>query len=122
LLQEELGRGNRWAEKLNREVEEIRARVAELQVEVERGNRWAEGLNREIAERCARIVELQDEVAREQESARGMAAGYEARVAALEDEARRLRTELLRIEALHAMVRDSRWLKLGRKAGLGPAI
>jgi hypothetical protein len=78
---------------------------------VEGSNRWAEGLNREIAERCARIVELQDEVAREQESA----CGYQAQAAALGD-------ELRRFEALHAMVRNSRWLKLGRKVGLGPAI
>jgi SAM-dependent methyltransferase len=110
-LQTEVERGNRWAEGLNREIVERRARVVELQEEVEGSNRWAEGLNREIAERCARIVELQDEVARERESAEG----YRSQMAVLED-------ELRRIEALHAMVRNSRWLKLGRKVGLGPAL
>jgi SAM-dependent methyltransferase/peptidoglycan hydrolase CwlO-like protein len=159
-LQEELGRSNRWAEGLNREIEERRARVAELQAELERSNRWAgnlnreseekgarivelqaevernnlwaERLNREIEERRSRIVELQAEVAHINRWAEGLnqevealreavareresAEGYKAQVAMRED-------ELRRIEAILAMARESRWLKLGRKVGLGPAL
>jgi DNA repair exonuclease SbcCD ATPase subunit len=106
---EELERSNQWAETVNREIEERRARIVELQEEFareqesarkvaegyaarfreqeeerERSNRWAEALNREIEERRARIVELQEEFAREQENARKVAEGYVAKVADLE--------------------------------------
>ncbi len=106
---DELERSNQWAETLNRELEERRARIVELQEEfareqesarkvaegyaarfreqeeeLERSNQWAEALNRELEERRARIVELQEEFAREQENARQVAEGYAAKVAALE--------------------------------------
>lgn len=106
---EELERSNQWAATLNQELEERRARIVELQKEfareqesarkvaegyaarfreqeeeLERSNRWAEALDRELGERRARIVELQEEFAREQENARQVAAGYAAKVAALE--------------------------------------
>jgi SAM-dependent methyltransferase len=96
---DELERSNQWAETLNRELEERRARIVELQeefareqekaqkvaesnaAELERSNQWAEGLNREIEERRARIVELQEEFAREQENAQKVAEGYAAELA-----------------------------------------
>ena len=99
---EELERSNQWAETVNREIEERRARIVELQEEfareqesarkviegqeeeLKRSNQWAEALNRELEERRARIVELQEEFAREQENARQVAEGYAAKVAALE--------------------------------------
>ena len=140
---------------------------------LERSNQWAEALNRELEERRARIVELQEEFAREQENGRQVAEGYAAKVAALEldiqDKTRwaidtetsltavirdqterlsravadlgtavealhhtekeleertawalRLQDEARRLEEQVALFRASRWVKLGRTVGLGP--
>jgi SAM-dependent methyltransferase len=196
---DELERSNQWAGTLNRELEERRARIVELQEEfareqenarkvaegyaarfreqeqeLERSNQWAEALNRELEERRARIVGLQEEFAREQENARKVAEGYAAKVAALERDiqdktkwaidtetsltavirdqgerlaravadlasavealhhtekeleertawALRLQDEARRLDEQVALFRASRWVKLGRTVGLGPS-
>jgi DNA repair exonuclease SbcCD ATPase subunit len=125
-------------------------------------------LNAELAAKMARITELQEELAREQENGRQVAAGYNAKIAALEAEnhektqwaldtearltaeigrqtdelsnavealnhteeelrqrtewARQLDEEKRRLEEQIAMVRGSRWVRLGRKVGVGPAL
>ena len=125
----DLERSNRWAGELDR-------RVVQLQGELERSNQWAGELNREVEQRRARVVALQAELAREQDSARGMAEGYRAKVAELEEElakraawasglqeeARRLGEEARKLEELLENVRSSKWFKLGRKIGMGPAV
>jgi hypothetical protein len=136
--------------------------------ELEQSNQWAEELNLELAQRRARVAELQEELSRDQENARRVADGYAAKVAALEEEnrektkwaldtdarltaeiriqtehlaraveelrrteteveertawARRLQEDVNRLEGLLAVFRASRWVKLGRKVGLGPAV
>ena len=169
-LQEEFAREQESARKV---AEGYAARFREQEEERERGNQWAEALNREIAERRARIVELQEEFAREQANARQVAEGYAAKVADLERDiqdktrwaidtetnltavireqterlsravadlgtavdalhhtekeleertawALRLQDEARRLEEQVALFRASRWVKLGRTVGLGP--
>ena len=169
-LQEEFAREQESARQV---AEGYAARFREQEEERERSNQWAETLNREIEERRARIVELQEEFAREQQNARQMAEGYAAKVADLErdlqdktkwaidtetnltavirDQAERLSVAVAdlstAVEALHhtekeldertawalrlqdearrleeqvALFRASRWVKLGRTVGLGP--
>ena len=140
----------------------------EQKEELEHSNRWAEELNAALTARGARIDELQEELARDQENARSVVAGYNAKVAALEQEGRekaqwaldvearltgeigkiadalattgaaleqtekdlqertawalRLEEEKRQLEDRLNMVRASRWIKLGRKVGLGPAL
>ena len=152
----------------DREHQKLLAMFREQKDELERSNRWAEELNAELAAKMARITELQQELARDQENARRVAAGYNAKIAALEAENRektqwaldtearltaeirrqtdelsksvealnhteeelRLRTEWAqqldeekrRLEEQIAMVRGSRWVRLGRKVGVGPAL
>jgi SAM-dependent methyltransferase len=121
-LQGELERSNGWAEELNRVVEEGRALITQLQGELERSNLWAGDLNREVEERRARIVELQAELAREQDSARAMAEGYQALAAELEAELVRRAAWANGLEEQLQNIRSSRWVKLGRKIRLGPAV
>ena len=136
--------------------------------ELESRNQWAEDLDRELAQRRARVVELQEELKRDQENARRVADGYAAKVASLEEEnrektqwaldtearltaeirtwserlarseeelrrtekeleersawARRLQKDIGDLEALLAVFRASRWVRLGRQVGLGPAV
>jgi SAM-dependent methyltransferase len=169
-LQEEFAREQESARKV---AEGYAARFREQEEERERSNQWAEALNREIAERRARIVALQEEFAREQENARQVAEGYAAKVADLERDiqdktkwaidtetsltavireqterlsravadlgtavdalhhtekeleertawALRLQDEARRLEEQVALFRASRWVKLGRTVGLGP--
>src|ERR1019366_6484354 len=56
--------------------------------ELEQSNRWAEELNAALAARGARIDELQEELALDQERARQVVAGYNAKIASLEQENR----------------------------------
>jgi SAM-dependent methyltransferase len=174
-LEQELALKNEWWSKaqadlaeFDREHQKLLAMFHAQKEELERSNQWADELNTRLGERDARIGELQDELARDQENARQVVAGYNAKIAALEQENRektqwaidtdqRLTAEIQRLtgdlknataalqsaerdleertawamrldkekrqaEEQLAMVRMSRWVKLGRKVGLGPAL
>ena len=195
LLETELAAKNRWLDESHREHERLLETHRQLQEELKRGNQWAESLDRELAGRSARIVEIQkelvdqaagyeaqiaamqQEVAGEQERALAVAQGYRTKVSELEQDleakaqwALGLDAQLkTAVEALHRteqeltdrtawanqldeanrglrqqvgafenqllqlaekisllqnqleMYRQSRWVKLGRTVGLGPA-
>jgi SAM-dependent methyltransferase len=174
-LEGELATKDEWLDKaqldlaeFGREHQKLLVMFREQKAELERSNRWAEELNATLAARGARIDELQEELAHDQENARRMVAGYNAKIAdleqdnrektkwALDTEARltaeirkiataleqtsatleqtetdlqersawalRLEEEKRQLEDLLDMVRASRWVKLGRKVGLGPAL
>ncbi len=76
----------------NREYDELLKNVRTLNQQLEERNRWAKTVSAESEERAARIAALQEELAREQANFRGIAAGYEAKVAELE-ETNRAKTE-----------------------------
>lgn len=153
---------------LNQEHQKLLAMFRALQEDLEARNRWAARLNDELNAAGERVARLQEELAAEQAGAREMAAAYEAQVAHLEAENRaktawaqqtetRLTGELAErgaelaacVEALHAAeavveertrwaqglqaqleqleaqvsaVRASRWVQLGRRIGLGPPL
>ena len=174
-LEGELATKDQWLDKaqadlaeFDREHQKLLVMFREQKEELEQSNRWAEELNAALAARGARIDELQEELARDQESARQVVAGYNAKIASLEQENRektrwaldteahltaeirkiadaldktaatleqtekdlqerstwalRLEEEKRQLEELLTMVRASRWVKLGRKVGLGPAL
>ena len=112
---EELERSNRWAEQLNQELEQRRARVAALQEEL--------ALQREGYE--GKVRELEEDIRSKVEWARDLQAQIDDAVAAVQSTAKELeeRTqEKQRLEQQLASVRDSRWVKLGRMAGVGPEL
>jgi SAM-dependent methyltransferase len=165
-LEKELADKDQWLGQALRDLAEFDLEHKKQKEELERSNQWADSLNRELEERRRRVADLQAELARDQENSRRAAAGYAAKVAALEQENRektqwavdtetRLTAEIrqqekdleLAVAALHqtekdleertawalrlqeegrqlaeqvAMFRGSRWVRLGRKAGLGP--
>jgi ubiquinone biosynthesis O-methyltransferase len=171
----ELATKDEWLDKAQRDLAEfdrehqkLLAMFREQKEELERSNQWAAEMSAELEERRARVGALQEELARDQENARQVAAGYNAKIAALEAEgrererwaidtetrltaeirahqselekavaaieetqrelesrtvwARALDEEKLRLEQQLAMVRESRWVKLGRKVGVGPTL
>ena len=157
LLEKELATKNAWLEKALAEHESLMRQFAELQAALEKSNRWADELNLEIAERRARVEELQEELAETQESAQRAIAGLESDVRAktawaeereaavqfqtaelakavealhntekeLEDRtgwALRLEKEAAELGRQLTLVRGSRWIKLGRKIGVGPDL
>jgi hypothetical protein len=140
LLEEELATKNAWLERALREHAELLEAHRRQTEELERSNHWAEQLNQELAERHARVGQLQNEL-------QELADGYEARVTELEEDirskvewatreiariekelqdrtawAQRLDEERRQLEQQLAMVRASRWMKLGRIARLGPEL
>jgi 2-polyprenyl-3-methyl-5-hydroxy-6-metoxy-1,4-benzoquinol methylase len=174
-LESELATKDQWLDKaqadlaeFDREHQKLLVMFREQKEELERSNRWAEELNAALTARGARIEALQEELARDQENARAVVAGYNAKVAALEQENRekaqwaldvearltgeigkiadalattgaaleqtekdvqertawalRLEEEKRQLEDQLNMVRASRWIRLGRKVGLGPAL
>lgn len=152
----------------DREHQKLLAMFREQKDELERSNRWAEELNQEIQERRARVAALQQELAQEQETARKMAADYAGKVEALEEDVRaktqwakdvernltaeiekqtsdlvkavdalhrtekeladrtewalRLQEEAAKLQSHVELYRGSRWVRLGRKVGLGPEV
>jgi SAM-dependent methyltransferase len=137
---EELNRSNLWAENLNREVEARRARVAELQEELARDQQNA----RDVAEGyAAKIRDLEADIREKTQWAIDVETNLKADVAkqtadlvraveALHQTdkelgertawARRLEAENQALFHQLALFRESRWVKLGRKIGLGPAF
>jgi chromosome segregation ATPase len=154
---------------VRRTVEGYAAKVAELEADVRVKTQWAASLDREVEERRARVVELQEELVAEQARGRTTAEGYAAKVVELEadtraktkwaaslaaevqqqtaalaaavaqlhltemdldertawalrlqEEARKWQEEAQSLEGQMALLRASRWMKLGRKVGLGP--
>jgi SAM-dependent methyltransferase len=126
---EDLERSNRWAQDLNRELEERRARVVELQDELVRVNEGytarVQELENDVAEKMkwaldaeARLTAETQELARAVEALHGTEKELEERTVwalRLQDEAQKLEQQL-------ALVRASRWVKLGRSVGLGPVL
>ena len=139
-VESELEASNRWAETLNRELEDRRARVAELQTELAEEQEKA----REMAAAYAtKVLELEADI----QSKIKWALDVEA---ALTKEVNKQTAELVKaVEALHrtenelrertewalglqkeasglaqqvALFQASRWVKLGRKIGIGPAL
>jgi len=134
LLQQEVATKTKWLAQAHREHEELVAAHQSVTEDLHRSNEWAKSLDAEIAERRARIVQLQDEL-------RSVAEGYAAKVKELEADmtsitqwARDMEARLdqetgarARLEQHAAGLqnqvnayRGSRWVKLGRKFGLGP--
>lgn len=143
----ELRRANDWAGTLNQEIAERRARVGELQDELAREQAsWA----RTAADYDAKIAELEQDVEAKAKWAReietGLTAELRKQVAEVQKQtgelgkavdalhrtekeldertawALRLKEEAAALEQHLAMVRASRWVRLGRKVGLGPAL
>jgi SAM-dependent methyltransferase len=139
-VERELEESNRWAETLNRELEDRRARVAELQTELAEEQEKAKEM---AAAYEAKVLDLEADI----QSKIKWALDVEA---ALTKEVNQQTGELVKaVEALHrtenelqertewalglqkeasglaqqvALYQASRWVKLGRKIGVGPAL
>jgi len=136
LQKDELERSNRWAEEQNRKLEEKGARILELQEEVVREQAAAqavvEGYEVKIAaleQECRNAAEWAQRTRHEldeklQELARCVEhlTAAEQTVVERTEWAQRLEAELQHLQAQLAMVRASRWVRTGRKLGLGPTL
>ena len=139
-IEGELEESNRWAEELNTQLEERRARVSELQAEVAQEQEKARAM---AASYEAKVADLEADI----RSKIQWALDVEA---ALVLEVKKQTAELVKaVEALHhtekelhertewalslqkeasdlaqqvALFQASRWVKLGRKVGLGPEL
>lgn len=131
-----LGRSNAWAAELNAQLTAREARIVELQDELAAANKgyaakvadleddirqkaqWAMGLETEVDKQTAalaRAVEALHETERDLESRTQWARNLEADVHRLEKDTALLKHRL-------ALYGQSRWMKLGRKIGLGPEL
>jgi hypothetical protein len=131
---EELERSNHWAERLNRELEQRSARVPELQEELAReqanARKVAEGYAAKVAALEQENLNLGEWAGRLTSEAQKQTQDLERAVAALHqtekelDErtawALRLEEESRLLAGQLALFRGSRWVRLGRKVGLGP--
>ncbi|HJT89481.1 MAG TPA: methyltransferase domain-containing protein [Bryobacteraceae bacterium] len=122
LQEQELHRSNEWAQSLNRELDECRRRILELQEELVRVH---EGY-------AAKVSELEADLLAKTKWARENESQWEATLQALhrtESEleertawARRLDTDVQRLNAYVSACRATLWVKVGRKAGLVPEL
>jgi len=137
---EELEQSNRWAEELNAGLAARGARIDELQEELARDQ---ENARRVVAGYNAKVAALEQENREKTKWAldteahltaeiRKIAAVLEQTTAALEQTemdlqersrwAQRLEEEKRQLEETLDLVRASRWVKLGRRVGIGPAL
>jgi septal ring factor EnvC (AmiA/AmiB activator) len=137
---EELERSNRWAEELNALLTARGARIDELQEELARDQENARGvvaaynvkvaaLEKEGREKAQWAIDtetrLTAEIGKVAEALTEAAASLEQTEKDLQERtvwALRLEGEKRQLEDQLNMVRASRWIKLGRKVGLGPAL
>ncbi len=135
-----LDKSNRWAEELNAEVAARGARIVELQAEFtseqDRARAVAEGYAAKVAALEADVREktqwaidvetsLKADVAKQTaELVRAVEAlnNTEKELDGRTAWARSLEAELSGAQRQVALYRESRWVKLGRKVGLGPAF
>jgi SAM-dependent methyltransferase len=138
--QESLEKSNRWAESLVRDLDDRDARIVELQEEMAREQAAALKVAHDYD---AKVRELEDDVRAKIQWARDVETSLSAEiqeqtahlVAAvdalhhtekeLEDRtawALRLEADVNALARQMELVRASRWMKLGRKVGLGPVL
>ena len=126
-LSAEIEERNRWAEALNRELEASGARVQQLQeelaseqakahevvLELERENHakteWAEWLNAELDAKAQELTQCVDYLHRAEKT-------VEERTLW----AQRLQAEVEELRGRLALLEASRWVRFGRRVGLGP--
>ncbi len=131
---------NRWGEKLNVEIESVKQRVVQLQSELaaeqESGRATAAGYEAKLAELDAenlaktewalsteaRLTKEIDEVSRQLAEHSRLLSVAEAAVEERTLWAQRAEAQREELATLLNLIRSSRWLKLGRKLGLGPVI
>ncbi len=126
---EELERSNRWAEQLDRELARHQARVVDLQKELADQREGYEAKVKELEEEMRSQVEwaldLENRLTAKIDELAGAVDALHHTEKELEGRtvwARRLEEEKRQLEEQLAMVRASRWVKLGGKAGLGPKL
>ncbi len=150
LLEQEVATKSEWLEKAAREHQELMEANDRQKEELERSNQWADALNQELEERRGRVAQLQAELAQQQEGYAAKVRELEEDVRVKAQWARDTQAELDRAaEALHqlekefeertawalrldqevrqleeqlALLRASRWMRLGQKVGLGPEL
>src|SRR5262249_2572635 len=133
---DELERSNRWAEELNAELNAKMARITDLQAELRRDQ---ENARKVVAGYAAKVAELEEEnremgqwAARLNAEIQHQTDELQKVVAALEHTeaelqartqwAQQLDEEKRRAEDQLTLVRASRWMRLGRRVGVGPAL
>jgi SAM-dependent methyltransferase len=99
-------------------LEQLRA----LTIDLENSNRWARRLDEDLLAARSRITALQDELAAAQRSAQEKIDELEAENNIKTAWAQRLDAEVEDLRRQIATVAASRWVRAGRKVGLGPDI
>ncbi len=99
-------------------MEQLRA----VTVDLENSNRWARQLDEDLETARACIATVQDELAAAQRSAQEKIDELEAENNTKTAWARRLDAEVEDLRGQIAIVAASRWVRAGRKVGLGPEI
>ena len=142
----ELRQRNQWAERLNEEVADRRATIVQLQQEAAASLTWVEALQAQLALTDTEVLRLQEtsaaleadlaartawartleaQLAERTSHMLAQADELTAQTAHLERQAELLAqqaTRLGRLRAERRLIAGSKWVRLGRKLGAGPAV
>jgi SAM-dependent methyltransferase len=131
---------NRWAAEVEQQLKDAQSRVAKLQEELQTEQRAAAAVAQGYARKVAELEEENREktawaVETETRLTADLAAraellsttvrlldAAEASVVERTQWAQRLEAELAQLRAQMALIRESRWVKLGRTVGIGPRV
>lgn len=159
-LEAEVAQKTEWLTASQRDHQQLVKLHAEQKEKLEEANRWAAKVNADLEQSGRRVLQLQDELTAAHANGQEIAAAYQAKVSALEAEVAesarwaqdtddRLSAELeasradlvkcvalldtaertveertlwaQRLEAEKQSIQSSRWVRLGRTLGLGPS-
>jgi len=140
-LKDELEKSNQWAEQLNGELQERRARVTALQEELERDQesarklaegyaakvgeleedlrvktKWAVDTEARVEQQTQALVRAVDQLHKTEKDLEERTAWAEE----LQEESRKWEEAAQRFQGQVVLFEASRWVKLGRRVGLGP--
>ena len=132
-LQEELRKSNDWALRLNERIlalqEELaqeqaaaRAEIERLNTELNETSEWARETEECLSSKLREVAEDRDRQISDLAHCVELLNRAEATLAERTKWAQDLDAELVRVRSLIAAAQASRWIKLGRVAGLGPEL
>jgi ubiquinone/menaquinone biosynthesis C-methylase UbiE len=121
-LEEEVRTKTTWLEEAQRDHLALLDKFRAVESDLVKSNQWAQSLNDELTQKNDRIVALQDELRQAQADAQFHIARLEGELDARGVELHASLERANTLDGILQVAQTSRWVRLGRKIGVGPEL